>query len=135
MIERRSVAPLVCNDCDGRGWNVGDCHPREECAKCAGTGDLLSGKALAAMVKDFATARPKYEQNAVEAREMAREILRLRSSLVRIVSFIRNDQCDTEAMRGTATPEIPCWCCHDYLKEANVAARLAGLTEEDLNVD
>jgi hypothetical protein len=27
-----------CPECKGRGWHPGDCHPREECGRCDGTG-------------------------------------------------------------------------------------------------
>jgi hypothetical protein len=27
-----------CPECKGRGWHPGDCHPREECGVCGGTG-------------------------------------------------------------------------------------------------
>ena len=27
-----------CPECKGRGWHVGDCHPRESCGVCSGTG-------------------------------------------------------------------------------------------------
>ncbi len=27
-----------CEECKGRGWHIGDCHPREECGACKGTG-------------------------------------------------------------------------------------------------
>jgi hypothetical protein len=27
-----------CSECAGRGWHVGECHPREECAACEGLG-------------------------------------------------------------------------------------------------
>ncbi len=32
-----------CKDCDGRGWNVGECHPREVCDGCSGTGVAKKG--------------------------------------------------------------------------------------------
>lgn len=30
--------PGKCLECTGRGWHPGDCHPRETCAACDGTG-------------------------------------------------------------------------------------------------
>lgn len=27
-----------CKDCNGRGWHRGDCHPRETCGTCLGSG-------------------------------------------------------------------------------------------------
>ena len=29
---------MPCPECNGRGWHVGECHPREECGACYGTG-------------------------------------------------------------------------------------------------
>lgn len=29
---------MKCAACDGRGWNVGECHPREVCGACDGDG-------------------------------------------------------------------------------------------------
>jgi len=27
-----------CQSCKGRGWHIGECHPREACGACVGTG-------------------------------------------------------------------------------------------------
>lgn len=27
-----------CRECRGRGWHIGECHPRETCGVCDGTG-------------------------------------------------------------------------------------------------
>lgn len=29
---------MKCTECDGRGWHVGECHPRETCGVCMGLG-------------------------------------------------------------------------------------------------
>lgn len=29
---------MICRACNGRGWHVGECHPREECGACKGSG-------------------------------------------------------------------------------------------------
>jgi len=29
-----------CLECGGRGWHVGECHPRETCGVCEGSGTL-----------------------------------------------------------------------------------------------
>ena len=29
---------MKCAECNGKGWNVGDCHPRERCGFCLGLG-------------------------------------------------------------------------------------------------
>lgn len=33
--------PVKCEVCGGKGWHIGECHPREECATCSGTGRAL----------------------------------------------------------------------------------------------
>jgi hypothetical protein len=34
----------ACPECKGRGWHVGDCHPRETCGVCDGTGRAFAAK-------------------------------------------------------------------------------------------
>jgi hypothetical protein len=38
--ERARFAP-PCPECKGRGWHVGECHPRETCGVCRGSGLVL----------------------------------------------------------------------------------------------
>jgi hypothetical protein len=33
-----TLARERCRECRGHGWNVGECHPREECGWCWGKG-------------------------------------------------------------------------------------------------
>jgi hypothetical protein len=30
----QSDLALACTECKGRGWHVGECHPREACGAC-----------------------------------------------------------------------------------------------------
>jgi hypothetical protein len=30
-----------CPECEGRGWHIGECHPRETCGICNGSGLVL----------------------------------------------------------------------------------------------
>ena len=39
-----------CPECKGRGWHVGDCHPREVCGACDGTGKMRCCPAAVAVV-------------------------------------------------------------------------------------
>jgi hypothetical protein len=48
----------------------------------------LSNRTLMETVRDLRGAHPKYERNAVEHRELAREILRLRKTLSEIAGLI-----------------------------------------------
>lgn len=34
--------PTKCLECRGRGWHVGECHPRETCGACSGEGVIRS---------------------------------------------------------------------------------------------
>ena len=41
MSESRSSKPLPvgpCSECNGRGWHIGECHPREQCGACGAKG-------------------------------------------------------------------------------------------------
>lgn len=40
------ATPKKCPECKGRGWHVGDCHPRETCGVCDGSGVLPVGATL-----------------------------------------------------------------------------------------
>lgn len=31
-----------CIECKGRGWHVGECHPRETCGVCDGAGEIVA---------------------------------------------------------------------------------------------
>lgn len=45
-----------CAECGGKGWHIGDCHPRETCGACNGAGVKQLGvedaRALLAVVLD-----------------------------------------------------------------------------------
>lgn len=74
--------------------------PRPASAKVDEEEVDLSDLAMRTTVEDFATCKMKYERNAVEAREMAREILRLRAVLP---TCSRGPKaCDEEIARLTA---------------------------------
>ncbi len=42
---------MECEDCKGRGWYVGECHPREVCNFCDGLG--MYPYAVAALLLQF----------------------------------------------------------------------------------
>lgn len=40
--EWREQNAARCPECKGRGWHMGDCHPRETCGVCDGTGRVAA---------------------------------------------------------------------------------------------
>ena len=119
---------LDCNECKGRGWHIGECHPREECGACAGTGNVLSDGALRWFLIAFAPCKPSTERNAVEKREMAREILHLRAQQMGHVSCAAEDAA-TIIDRWTQIPGEPysleeCGALKDAVSEIRRQIRL-----------
>lgn len=43
MMKRCPACRVRCAECDGRGWHIGECYPREECGGCGGTGCQQKG--------------------------------------------------------------------------------------------
>jgi DnaJ-class molecular chaperone len=50
-----TLTPSKCDECKGRGWHHGDCHPAEICGICNGFGtidaarhpdDVFDGRAI-----------------------------------------------------------------------------------------
>jgi hypothetical protein len=82
-----------CDACKGRGWIPGDCHPREVCGTCNGTGYPKSWAAeeIARLDREIARLR------AAPARD-DRGAERIVDRLVRLVSLYRGTE-DLDALR------------------------------------
>jgi hypothetical protein len=72
-----------CRECNGRGWNVGECHPREECGICEGAGYIVPRRCTGTIGcpntvpdgQEFCSACQRFGEQMGEAAERILEAL------------------------------------------------------------
>lgn len=90
----------LCIECGGGGWHVGECHPRETCGSCDG-----SGRATAAGIKVLLAARnghPQTELGISEVQGMRDKLRNVASNFQGLPAAYASQVFDACTMFGTA---------------------------------